>query len=118
MVKMCGGAELNFWCEFSFNFVSSDSALAFYTVNLFLAENLLFCSLEIKAGKKSNFYIFHLKLTTRVKYYKNVKKGFVCSLMLQPWMQSLWNFLEKIGVLEIEFVSNLSDFYLIRLENQ
>ena len=58
MVKICGGAELNFWCEFSFNFVSSDSALDFYIVNLFLAENLRFCSLEIKAGK-SNFYIFH-----------------------------------------------------------
>ena len=56
--KMCGAAELNFWCEFNLCVVSSDSALDFYIVNLFFAENPRFCLLEIKAGK-SNISIFH-----------------------------------------------------------
>ena len=56
--KMCSATELNFWCEFSWSVVSSDSDLDIYKVNLYLAENLRFCLLEIKAAK-SNFSIFH-----------------------------------------------------------
>ena len=56
---MCSATELNFWCEFSLSVVSSDSDLDFYKVNLYLAENLRFCFLKIKAAK-SNFSIFHI----------------------------------------------------------
>ena len=57
-IKMCGAAELYFWCEFSLSVVSSNSVLDFYVVNLLLAENPRFCLLEIEAGEL-NSSIFH-----------------------------------------------------------
>ena len=55
---MCGAAEIYFWCEFSLSVMSPNSALVFYIINTFLAENPRFCLLETKAGEV-NFSIFH-----------------------------------------------------------
>ena len=83
---MCDAAELYFWHEFSLSVVSLNSSLDFCIVNLFLGENPRFCLLEIKAGKL-NSSIFH-KIPSEIKGSLNIlqklKKGFVCSLVLEP----------------------------------
>ena len=83
---MCGAAELNFWCESNLRVASSASALDFYIVNLFFAENPRFGLLEIKAGK-SNISILHnvpTKINRSCKILQKCKKGSASSLMLQP----------------------------------
>ena len=83
---MCGAAELNFWCEFNLCVVSSDSVdLHSKFVSCEKSPILLTRNQSSKRSQTFPFSTtFQLKLTDRVKYYKNVEKGSACSLMLQP----------------------------------